>query len=199
MSGCVNENTLSGEGSEISQSVVSAEISGQDADELPTVSQVTEQSAAASEEPPQNANAPPPSSSSPSSKPPAQPEIPNPLVIDLTDGENASCFAGLGSDALSVNVSSQSGGGAYTFKGVYLSKVLEKLGVTSYEKIEAVASDLGPQDITSQVKNGDVILAWEVSKNGADFASENPIRICPKNATTANQLVKNIVQIVVTV
>jgi len=136
----------------------------------------------------------------PSNQPTPKPtELPNPLIIDLSLGKSASCFAGLDSETLSVSVSSQSGGGSYVFEGVYLSKILAKWGVTSYRKIEAVASDaMGAVDITEHMRSGDVLLAWRESKNNGAFVNENPIRSCPKNSTTAQHFVKYVGKIIVT-
>lgn len=130
---------------------------------------------------------------------PAPTEIPNPLILDLTSGKNADCFAGLKSEFLSVGVQSKIEPATYTFEGVFLSKVLEKFGITTYKKIEVVANDaVGTVDITDHMRNGDVLLAWRESKNGGSFITETPIRICPKNATLAQQLVKQIMRVVIT-
>jgi len=135
----------------------------------------------------------------PNAPTPAPTELPNPLILDLTSGKNADCFAGLKGETLTVSVQSQIEAATYVFEGVYLGKVLEKFGITTYKKIEAVANDaMGTVDITAHMKDGDVMLAWRESKNGSVFFAETPIRLCPKNATLSQQLIKQIMRIVIT-
>ena len=124
------------------------------------------------------------------------PETESTLTIDLTKGKNSDCFAGLTSKTLQITVSSsQSGDRSYDFSGFYLSEVFAKLGINAVEKIEAVTSDMGAVDITALYnRDGDIFLAWG---EGNPPKNETPIRVCPKNAQTANELYKNVERLII--
>jgi len=118
-------------------------------------------------------------------------------TIDFSKGKDSPCFASLRNDpeTLSIEVVQKGEAKEFTFEGVYLKDLLEKEGIKSFSKIEAVASDLDePVDITDFAKSeAGVFLAW--SESGA---AETPMRVLPADAQTANLLTRNVTGLIIT-
>lgn len=119
----------------------------------------------------------------------------SPLTVDISAGKASACFEGLTATTWEMTVIQRGEEKSLVFEGVELSALLAGQGITDFIKIELVASDLEEAvDITEDAKSAaGVFLAW--SESGVD---ETPMRVFPKEAETANLLIRNVTSIVVT-
>jgi hypothetical protein len=117
------------------------------------------------------------------------------VTIDLTAGRNASCFEGLSSETLPLEVIRQGETLGFLFEGVSLDRVLTSQGISDFSKIELVVSDMDENmDVTEAASaEAGMFIAW--SESGEP---ENPARVFPKDAATGNLLIRNVTAILVT-
>ena len=114
------------------------------------------------------------------------------LVISLENG--AESLMGYEPEALDLEVIRQGETMNLSFIGVSLNAVLANLNAADFSKIELVISDMEENmDITEWAKaDAGVFLAW--SESGVD---ETPFRVFPKDAGTANLLIRNVTAVLI--
>jgi hypothetical protein len=115
------------------------------------------------------------------------------ISIDLSGGGDD--FVGYEPEVLHLDVVQQGEEKHLDFVGVSLDVLFDRMSITEFVKIELVISDMEENmDITDWAKaEAGVFLAW--SESGVP---ETPIRVFPKDAGTANLLIRNVTEIIVT-